>query len=1616
MFMKCRYTYKNKSFNTIQQLDDFLLEKQIYEDKYGDLVFSLTEEQLPAQAKIDKINQDADDLNKRYAEAKKNAQYVDSEEVLKMTRPFVGVSEFLMGQRNDKGNLWLPEFTTEYWANQYLNWSQGIYSEDQIDVFFDGDKSKVQPLDLGNTRDWRNNDGTLKDSFGSSEQNKFRQLMEDKWKHQAEYGNDIHAIMQSYFAHVGTDAGGSPKYRYELWEGPQGAMQLAKSIKYMRSKHLISDSMDDAKINSILGIAKQLREQLQSVHGSKCLFYPEITVSAKLNHEYEGRDDLNVLGRLDLLVIDEKGVPHIMDYKTSPKSYDNFNSAKRLTFTYQLSTYERMLRRYGFRTDATTLNIIPLQLDNYRNEGGKWVYDDVKLGGNVLESITDDANKENIANNLDEYIEAPLVIDGDTAHITEEVTNIMKTWFPEQGNTMTDEQIKKMIDNQGGFVENADAGTLEFKPKGWTKTISVNNKPGAEAELFNKIKKFFTGQRERSIKRTQEIIRAVKQAQAEDTRQVQLPNSMSDWAKTKLSKYCSKSWEIMDGQAQNVAEKFGMILMYNRANNLMEIVKVSSADLQYQHSWGQGRQNIIGAKEADLGENSKSDSLIIKATNGNIELMEAMAVLNNLNFNADVKVGNISVINPVFGQGAETNSNKELLYNWRKLRQVYDIQGDDKFSNDGPLQLLSLAERTYLEYADIMDRVNDRWQKAEFNKFQPVMTELNDAIIPNNIEDSLAALTKLKDKLEKDFAMNKDILTKGENKGKSIYSEMQNYDQSYTKQMYQMVLRSIAELSGFDIRQEVKAHSNWIDSLNVLENGMSGNMLDNPGNFGNQLLNQVTALALDGYQNTRDMSIRRLNELSDKVRALKRAEDYNMAKEYTIGNQADLYQGMTYFDTDGDFKFKNPWTDNSMTEGKREFLKYALTQFAKNKHPEWTDQVIQDKVRANDPDFFQVPLIEASSASRISTDGFLGWVKGKLRPFISKSNGATFKERIQNTLKDFQSKWLSDNIDQQQSLDGEVFKAMNLMDQGNGAGRIDLIKRLQSKRGVNCFETDIEKLLGVHMMSYATQQAMKDRMPLIKAAYVSLAVMGNNQGMDYSSDEKYIKEYVQNKINHISIVDPKLKHLKGLFGVGQKAASWMALAFSPLQMTYQSLEGVWKAGKLVITKPDGKETFSFKNMREAMGIVYKDLAHFSETPSVISACNSLYGINDMDAASFAQNNSTNKHGMFNFMDRLAYHWASRPDYYNRMSIFTAQMLADGSYEAHSVDKLGNLVYDMKKDKRFEALFNSPKGSAEYNKAKALYLTIAQQLVREGARNPDGSKYVIDLDRPNLPKAYSNKESEAMKSIGDTMYGYYDSSKKSLWQSTFLGGLMMQMQTYWSGKKNQYLAPGGIKAQGKWVQMESPNGKKCFYSKNEAGDIDNSSMPVEEGDPRASDVPFMQWKGKFEEGVFITLYDMFKRTLGHKGNIKQAWAEKLDGADEDLQKLYKQNMKLMASDLFGLFFIGSLLGGLLGGLTDDEIKNAKATGHFEDALAATSMSLIAKTVQNSALDFNMIDSLFGWTTDWNPFSIGYITNQCSNAFEFMTGDKNAVSTLCSGFSAARQMRPILQCINSSIQDE
>ena len=816
--------------------------------------------------------------------------------------------------------------------------------------------------------------------------------------------------------------------------------------------------------------------------------------------------------------------------------------------------------------------------------------------------------------------------------------------------------------------------------------------------------------------------------------------------------------------------------------------------------------------------------------------------------------------------------------------------------------------------------------------------------------------------------------------GKSIHNTMSEYDNElqYKKTLYQAVTKAMLDLNNIIVHQELHPHDNWVESVKVLTEGFSGNYWENANNFGNRLLNQVSSIALEGVQNAREIGFPKIRTLRDKVEDLKRDAGYSGLLEHTVGNQTSLYEGMTYFHDNGNLLFRNPWNDSdpvvaAMSPKRREFLKYVLLEINKNKHPKDTEEDIKERRRSNVSEFFEVPLIEASFASKVNTDGWLGWLKNRFKMFTSKEN---FKKG----LKDMQSEYLSDDIEQHtKKTNINIFEAVNMMDQGTGPNRIEMINDLVARHGKGYFERDLERILGTHTWAYATHDAFDTRMPLIKAAYISLAIAGNEQNIDYEGPQKFIKEYVQNRINHQSIVDPKFQTVKGGINMLQRAASWMALAFSPVQFTYQSLEGIWKDAKLIITKPDGTETFTLQNMKDSAKLVYKELFHVGDHATTSQAVNAFYGINDMDAASFVENNSSNNHGIFNFFGKFAFKMSSRPDFYNRMTIFVAQMMKDGSWEAHSVDpKTNQLVYDWKKDKRFRAYAMDDKSNMEeYNKARALYYATAQQLVREGARNKKGELFKIGDE---LPKAYSNKESEAKKAVGDTMYGYYDSTKKSLVQSTLMGGLVMQMRTFWSGKKNQYFAPGGIKGQGKWVVAKDPNGNDLYYSKNEDGTIDHNGPLVTKDDPRCSGTQFLQWKGKFEEGVMLTLFDIVKTAKFNLNpfdifGLRSSWKEKInaEGLDEDVRKTYVTNMKLFWCDLFLVFFIGALAA-LAKDWADDLMDENKKDPSLSLAMGATFGNIVARSVKNSGLDAAWWSAISEPAIDWNPFALTYIANE------------------------------------------
>ena len=114
----------------------------------------------------------------------------------------------------------------------------------------------------------------------------------------------------------------------------------------------------------------------------------------------------------------------------------------------------------------------------------------------------------------------------------------------------------------------------------------------------------------------------------------------------------------------------------------------------------------------------------------------------------------------------------------------------------------------------------------------------------------------------------------------------------------------------------------------------------------------------------------------------------------------------------------------------------------------------------------------------------------------------------------------------------------------------------------------------------------------------------------------------------------------------------------------------------------------------------------TKEPTLMQLINELYALNDMDmnVHKIVDTLKSDKRGILN-LNRFLFKTVARPDYYNRGILFAAQMIHDGVLDtnpetsAHYI-KDGKLVYDIKRDKRFSALYD--KNHPDYNKQMALY--------------------------------------------------------------------------------------------------------------------------------------------------------------------------------------------------------------------------------------------------------------------------------------------------------------------------
>jgi hypothetical protein len=209
-------------------------------------------------------------------------------------------------------------------------------------------------------------------------------------------------------------------------------------------------------------------------------------------------------------------------------------------------------------------------------------------------------------------------------------------------------------------------------------------------------------------------------------------------------------------------------------------------------------------------------------------------------------------------------------------------------------------------------------------------------------------------------------------------------------------------------------------------------------------------------------------------------------------------------------------------------------------------------------------------------------------------------------------------------------------------------------------------------------------------------------------------------------------------------------------------------------------------------------------------------------------------------------------------------------------------------------------------------------------------------------------------------------------------------------------------------LTDANGNELYYANNENGEIDTNAPLVTKDDPKCSGTKFLTWKGRYEEGVMLTLTDLIVQSV--KNGPIDGWKAKMSG-DPQLTEVYKQNLKLFGADLIGALLFGSLLVGLLKDLADDSNKEAKKNPTSGNALNATALNLVYLTAKNASLDFNFVKSLFDFTMDTNPFVVSYIGNLAKIGTDAITGELDGYKVLTKSLSAARQIRPFFNYLDA-----
>ena len=1657
--MNCVYEYNGLTFKSELELDHYLLFNKTRKSRLGDAVFKEQRSWSDEQKSIDdKLTESAKEYEKAHNtkqlnESKDEGEPSDLDPIkTSQNSKYKSITDIIHKLQQPKNGELHPVFPLfkgdNYWNGTPANpigqlelYRQGQFDHENVIDQIPFVKDLLEPF--GNSYKKVTEEATLQ---------KIRERMELVWEQQALCGDLVHKIMSDFFK-------GKTKSGKKLinLRGQELITELENKVQesyYNKTRKFCNPEIVKTTAKAAEKLLSEIRKNEN--YGEDCIIYSE---KGLIGQGYSGdTDTFPVAGRPDLIVVSRSGKIGILDFKCSPKDYSEFNEekdktkydpAKILTFKYQLAAYRRLLQDITGSDKTIDLSVIPLKFENFRWEGNQVKFDSISfIEDQPIQKLSNSTIGDNLSNtienNLDQVFPRNRASNNIvTGKLLVKVAENTKKLFKVKNTNkiLSDEEIKELIKEKGGVKKNKITQRWELKEdKNTTYTVSGDkSKEEAEIEIFNKIKTKHE-YRDNYVQNTTESLRKEIRDYKENGTEppnfqkyaYKKSNNQDDpiWIQKKLKKYMDSRWKLVSNpNYDSIFDELGIIMFENQITHLVDVIRISDYydPTQKIRFATKDRTTILGSFLSDDAIKSDSNNQVLAGIGGNMELMETLVTLNEIPglFN-NGGVGNIEVISPRAQKGL-TATNEQLLYNFKRLCELGKIKNNFRTSSQsGTIKMVDRVSSCKELFNEILKTDYDEGGLGKIAK-----------IVKDNIRSCLSDFD--------DFGTNPNILrqklidldkklTGNDENGFEGYqnlnretSEIPDENTNPEYQLHRQILYAISQLSGVNLLQQIEDHAQFhFEGEGIRFKGAAGTLVDNPGTLESKTLNTFTDQVTIAYQNTRDNIIAFNQELRKRVEALKKDKGFGLIQQYGVGNQVrSLYWNMFDHEEKDDLIFLNPWdNNNNLTNAERDFLKFALLKINDNRIKNFNPDTIEEDIKSNPKRYLRVPLIKGDLVSEVSVrDGWLNFIRARFAMLTPKNFYNRMKERYDIKANGLisQEKYQKEVLDR-----GQFWQALNDFDatEQDEEYRLKLLGS-EALGGESYFEHNLETLLLKHTSAYKMSEELNNIFPVLRALTLHLNLQGSILNESFQHDIEYILNYVKNRIHNRSIEnrDNAIEAISAdIINKMMSTASKLSLALNPKQW-YQFIDGLWKDITLFAKYYNNDDNpFTREGLiRGWKKVMTEDLLHLGNNFTMSELLNQQYGFNDMDTNSYIDRIRTDNTGLLYHFWNVGFRFASRPDFYNRMTLFYAQMHKDGSLDAHKIVD-GRLVYDWTQDKRFD-IFAKYKGKdsnvpakkiKKYQEQKSMYITLARQLVQEGAEYPDKTLFELDLNNPKpLPKAYSNRDSESFKAVSDRIYGYYAHEKKSMIHSYHVGSLFMQMNTFWSAKKNQYAQIRSYTQEGKWVDYTETdadgNEIKFCWAQDENGELIPRRIEKPEDDTH---IPIKVWKGRPQEGIVVTAVELMaaiwgKSELTSKSGLGAAF-DILYGdnpnIDPEIRRLYQANMHQLIADLLIWLLVGEFMIGSMKEQVKDHIKTTGNT-KLDNALQNTMLDLGTNILDMSTTDANFAESIFSRGKDWTPFAIKSTDRLSKNILKLGTGRQDLIDFMVKSFGAAKNTQPL-----------